>query len=80
MGVRGACDGSPKMANRKPIPIGNVIYIFRHSLRKEIVNFTKLLPTKKRSPIEVAEVPEPVAEEMPVVLKKLRKAKVNKAI
>ena len=50
-----------------------------HSLRKEIVNFTKQLPTKKRSPIEVAEVAE-VAEEIPVVPKKVRKAKVNKAI
>ena len=49
-----------------------------HSLRKEIVNFTKALPIKRRS-IEVAEVAE-VAEEIPVVLKKLRKAKVNKAI
>ena len=48
-----------------------------HALRKEIVNFTKALPTKKRSPAEVAaevaEVAE-VAEEIPVVLKKTRKA------
>ena len=49
-----------------------------HSLRKEIVNFTKALPIKKRSVDEVAEVP--IAEEVPVVLKKVRKAKVNKPI
>jgi hypothetical protein len=49
-----------------------------HVLRKEIVNFTKQLPTKKRSVDEVAEVP--IAEEVPVVLKKVRKAKANKAI
>ena len=50
-----------------------------HSLRKEIVNFTKQLPTKKRS-IDVPKIDVPVAEEMPVVLKKLKKIKVNKAI
>ncbi len=51
-----------------------------HSLRKEIVNFTKALPIKKRSVDEVAEVDVPIAEEVPIVLKKVRKAKVNKAI
>ena len=50
-----------------------------HLLRKEIVNFTKQLPTKRRS-IEVAEVPEPIAEEVVAVPKKVRKAKVNKPI
>ena len=49
-----------------------------HSLRKEIVNFTKALPTKRRSIDAPADVP--VAEEMPVEVKKTRKAKVNKAI
>ena len=42
-----------------------------HTLRKQIVDYTKALPTKRRTPIEVA-------EEMPVevvaVPKKLRKA------
>ena len=49
------------------------------SLRKEIVNFTKALPTKRRS-IDAPEADVPVAEEVPVVLKKLRKSKVNKPI
>ena len=45
-----------------------------HTLRKQIVDYTKALPTKRRTPIEVAapeviEVPEVVA--MP---KKVRKA------
>ena len=45
-----------------------------HTLRKQIVDYTKALPTKRRTPIEVAapeviEVPEVVA-----VPKKLRKA------
>ena len=45
-----------------------------HTLRKQIVDYTKALPTKRRTPIEVAapeviQVPEVVA-----VPKKLRKA------
>ena len=52
-----------------------------HSLRKEIVNFTKQLPTKRRSiDVPKIDVPEPIAEEVVAVPKKVRKAKVNKAI
>ena len=43
-----------------------------HTLRKQIVDYTKALPTKRRTPIEVAEVP--IAEEVVAVPKK-RKAK-----
>jgi hypothetical protein len=68
--------GGRKASARKSLQL---IKGLSHSLRKEIVNFTKALPTKKRSPaeVEVAEVP---VEEVAVVLKKVRKAKVNKAI
>ena len=43
-----------------------------HTLRKQIVEYTKALPTKRRTPIEVAEVP--IAEEVVAVPKKVRKS------
>jgi chromosome segregation ATPase len=65
-------DGGRKASAARARKSLQLIKSLSHTLRKQIVDYTKALPTKRRTPIEVAEVP--IVEEVIAVPKKARKA------